>query len=108
MEFLDLEIRLRLGRYVRGEDTLDEFRAWFTPATWDVHLSRNTLAINLSNRVSFLLGEYVTRHINESQLRKRLSPLIETYVAVYGSLDVELTTQLSGVRRSEPYVGAGT
>jgi hypothetical protein len=108
MDFLDTEIRMRLGRFLQKEDTLEQFREWFTPATWDVHLLGNQPAANLAYQVSFLIAEYVTGKINESQLRRRLEPLIETYVATYGDMEQDLRTQLTSSIRNEKFAAAGT
>jgi hypothetical protein len=108
MHSLDGEIRTRLGRYVRRDDTLEEFRDWFTPATWD--LDRSDPGAQLARQVDFLIGEFVTGHIAERRLRARLSPLIETYVVVYGQNDLmtDLRTALSDPITTPPFSGAGT
>ena len=83
-DLLDVEIRSRLGSYLRREDTLEEFTAWFTPATWDVHESGNELARELTYRIAHLLGDYSTGAItSEGRLRSRLRPLANTYFIEY-------------------------
>lgn len=98
MDFLDSEIRSRLGGYIRREDTLEDFTAWFTPATWDVHESGNKQAAELTYRIAHLLGDYSTGAItSEGRLRSRLRPLAATYFLEY-STDPQpvVTTMLSG------------
>lgn len=94
---LDLEIRAHLDRYVGRHETLDEFRSWFIPATWDVHLANNPQAEQLTNRVAHFLGEYVSGNITEATLRNRLRPQVSTYVIEYTSAPRPiLRTALSG------------
>lgn len=113
MDYLDVEIRSRLGRYLRGEDTLDEFREWFIPATWDVHESSNNAAETLAYRVVHLIGEYSAGELSEARLRSRLKPLIETYVVSYGedlpgALNRQVRTHLTTKIRNERFSAAGT
>jgi len=108
MEYLDAEIRARLGRYLRGEHTLDEFREWFTPATWDVHLSGNESAANLAHRIEHVIAEYLTENITRGTLNTRLCPLQETYVTSYGDLQSDLRTQLTAAVKRPRFSGVGT
>jgi len=105
--FLDTEIRARLGRYLRGEDTLDAFREWFTPATWDVGQSGNTAAVELSNHIHHIIAEHVTGAITRGRMNERLRPLRETYIASYGDMQADLRTRLTDAVRTEPFAGVG-
>jgi hypothetical protein len=105
--YLDSEIRARLGRYLRGEDTLDEFREWFTPATWDVGQSGNSAAVELSSRVHHIMAEYLTGTITRGRMNERLRPLRETYIASYGDMQADLRTRLTDAVRTEPFAAVG-
>jgi len=77
---------------------LEEFTAWFTPATWDVHESANEQARELTYRVAHLLGDYSTGAIpSEGRLRSRLRPLSETYFVEYAAKPQPIVmTELGG------------
>lgn len=83
-ENLDLEIRAWLGRYVRGEITLSEFKDWFVPNTWNVHLSGNPLAPKIAYEVDALIAEFSDHAFTERRLKQRLDRYVEIYRFVYG------------------------
>ncbi len=81
---LELEVRAQLGRYMRGETTLDDFHRWFAPATWNVHKTAHANAAELAYRIDAALAEYSSGQVTERQLRARFAPMVETYHFVYG------------------------
>ena len=83
-ENLDLEIRAWLGRYVRGEIPLSQFKDWFVPATWNVHRSGNPLAPDLAYEIDALIAEFSDAALTERQLKQRLDRRVEIYRFAYG------------------------
>ena len=91
-ENLDLKIRAWLGRYVRGEITLGQFKDWFVPATWNVHQSGNPLAPDLAYEVDALLAELSDGALTERRLKQRLDRHVEIYRFVYGQEESPATS----------------
>lgn len=73
---LEVTIRQKLIEYVTSQLSLQEFQRWFVPATWDVHLSREQGAMDLTYRIDLRLAEYTSGHLPESQLRSELGKLL--------------------------------
>jgi hypothetical protein len=92
MMSLDLEIRDRLTRYLRGDSSLSEFRAWFVPATWDVTPESNPSAADLSAEIHLRLAEYDRRHWTEAELQDRLRPLAEYFTLTVKAYRIHLST----------------
>lgn len=72
---MESEIRERLARYLGGETTLDEFYAWFVPATWDVERETDEGAFDTTNEIYLRLAEYSNGHRTEAELRPFLEAL---------------------------------
>ncbi len=80
MEFrLDVEIRERLAGYLAKQISLDEFKEWFIPATWEVEETGDRLSYDLSNEIHLRLAEFSNGHWTDDELRRIFSPLMETY-----------------------------
>lgn len=75
---LELAIHNQLVRYLAGEITLDQFRDWFDPATWDVKPAGTTRLFQLAGEIDLRLAEFTNGHLTESELRAELRPLVET------------------------------
>lgn len=93
---LNLEIRARLARYLTGEGTLREFRDWFLPTTWDIHLTGDRGTIALVGEVGLRIDEFTSGHRTEADLRSLLVPLVARYAI--GSDDLELTASSTTIR----------
>ena len=107
---LELDIHNHLVRYLSGEISLDEFRDWFDPATWEVDPVGATSASQLAGEVELRLAEFSNGHLTEEDLRAKLRPLVESInsgtsisvtVASAGSLTLSVrSSQGSNVDRS--------
>jgi len=66
------QIRSRIARCVSGQDSLDLFREWFVPVSWDIEQTGDAEAIALAYRVDGLLGEASSAGWTDEQLREEL------------------------------------
>jgi hypothetical protein len=76
---LDHEIRDKLGSYLLGEFSLEDFKDWFVPVSWDVDHGNNQAAINLVYEIELRLAEYSDGYWSEDELKNLLRPLVENY-----------------------------
>lgn len=67
----------QLLRYISGELSLDAFRDWFTPATWDIDGSDNEDARELSYEIEHRLAEFMHGDWDEQELKLLLRPFAE-------------------------------
>lgn len=74
---LYLTIQEQLRRFVGDELTLDAFRDWFTPATWDIDGSDNEDACELSYEIEHRLAEFTHGDWDEQELKLLLRPFAE-------------------------------
>jgi metallophosphoesterase superfamily enzyme len=72
---LEMEIREWIGRYTRNEITLDAFKEWFHPATWEAD------DLVLAGDVKLAFAE-LSEH--EEDLKDLLRRLAETYSTTIG------------------------
>ncbi len=70
-------IQEQLRRFVSGEMTLDAFRDWFTPATWDIDNAAFADARDLSYEIEHRLAECTHGDWDEQELRLLLRPFAE-------------------------------
>ena len=68
-------IREHLADYLRGDSSLDEFQAWFIPATWDLDVTGAEAAQKLTHGIKLRLAEYTNGDLDEQELRRLLVPL---------------------------------
>ena len=90
----DLEIRGKLADYLSNQIPLDEFKEWFIPATWHIEESGNGFACDLANEIHLRLAEFSNGHWTENELRRVLSPLIESYAVSISFGSQAATTNL--------------
>lgn len=81
---LDIEIRERLARYLASEISLREFEDWFVPASWNVHLSGNEEAAQLTYDIEAVLLQASTERWPEERVKKKLAPFVEHYAVTLG------------------------
>lgn len=81
---LELEIRDRLTQYLRGKSSLQEFKAWFIPATWDVTPESDRAVHDLTTEVHLRLAEFDQQHWTEAELREQLRPLAVYFILTGG------------------------
>ncbi len=75
-ELTEDQIRKQLSRYIAGKISLQAFRDWLVPATWDVDKWPAASLRNLVYEIKLRLAEYTSGHWSEMDLREKLSPLI--------------------------------
>ncbi len=76
---LDHEIRDKLGSYLLGEFSLEDFKDWFVPVSWDVDHGNNQAAIKMVYEIELRLAEYSDGYWSEDELKNLLRPLVENY-----------------------------
>lgn len=72
------EIRTRLVDYLAGRSSFAEFHRWLIPATWDIELTGDTEASDLTDTTSLRIAEYLNGDCMEAELRNLLQPLVAT------------------------------
>jgi len=67
------EIRARLGGYLDGLVSLDDFEDWFLSDTWNSHLHSDEETMRMVHRIEGNLLDFSAGAITESSLRKELA-----------------------------------
>jgi hypothetical protein len=67
------EIRRRLADWLDGNTSLREFEDWFVPNTWDLHLSGDVEAEEITDEIELSLFEYSDGTRSSSELREALT-----------------------------------
>jgi hypothetical protein len=67
------QIRIRIDCCVSSQDSLDLFREWFVPVSWDIEQTGDLEAKALAYRIDGLLGEASSAHWTDDQLRAELA-----------------------------------
>jgi hypothetical protein len=73
---LDLDIREHLARYIAGDDSIDAFRDWFVPATWEVERGGDALAAQLAMEIELWLAEMEHGHRSEDDVKRHFAELM--------------------------------
>jgi hypothetical protein len=73
-------IRDHIVRCVAEQDSLDLFRQWFVPVSWDIEKTADVDAIALAYRVDGLLAEASSAAWTDEQLRHELANSIRPLV----------------------------
>ncbi len=88
---LELKARHELVRYLAGETTLDQLKAWFDAETWDA-------GPGFAADVDLLLAEYNNGDWTEQELRSKFRNLTQTLFATqqqWGASGAVMTTGTS-------------
>jgi hypothetical protein len=79
---VEYEIRNALWKYAERDTSLDEFRSWFVPVSWNIEQSGESAAIELVHHIDGVLAEASSGGWTEEQLHEELSrPFV---VSAYG------------------------
>jgi hypothetical protein len=70
---LFLQIRERMSRYLRGDESVRAFRDWFAPVSWNIEDCLDQETIDLAYRVEGILAESSSARWPESQLKQELA-----------------------------------
>jgi hypothetical protein len=89
------EVRDKLAALASHELSVEEFAEWLEPASWNMHADSSPEAIDLVSSIHLLLSEYDHGDIDDPQLRKELSSLLDDVV-----IAVTIDTAASIVRRA--------
>lgn len=74
---LETAIISKLCKLIDGMLNLQEFQAWFLPATWDIPKEKEKArAVKLVYTIKLRLGQYSDKLITKEELRERLIDLI--------------------------------
>jgi hypothetical protein len=71
------EIRTRLGRYLSGKSSLDQFRKWFDVETWGLAAEPDSLVRQIAGEIELRMAEFTNGHLSETDLRALLQPLLD-------------------------------
>lgn len=70
------QIREKLGRYLRGDLSLDPFEDWLAQSSWDMHKDSSEEAQGLVSAIELRLAEHSSGHLNESALKDELRQFV--------------------------------
>jgi hypothetical protein len=73
------EIRNQLASYLASDIPVEEFEDWIAQRTWNIHQSGDRTAEQLAYAIEAKLAEFSGGHIEETSLRRDLSPLVTDY-----------------------------
>ncbi len=73
---LGKNVRMNLWNYLHGKSSLNEFKDWFIPATWDVEKTEKASVIDLVNQIKLRLAEYSNGHWEEPELKAQLVSML--------------------------------
>jgi len=81
-ESVETQIRRALWECAKRRKSLDEFRAWFVPLSWNIEESKDAQAIKLAHHIDGILAEASSGGWTEDQLQEQLtSPFVATSFA---------------------------
>lgn len=81
MASLANQIRSQIERCVSGKSSLDEFRAWFVPVSWNIEESADAEAVKLAYRIEGILGEASSGHWTDQELMEELTQISRPFAA---------------------------
>lgn len=73
MPSLEDQIRDRLQRCTRGEESVEEFQGWFVPISWNIEQSGEQEAIKLAYQIDGMLAESSSANWPDKDLKEELS-----------------------------------
>ncbi len=78
------QIREKLGRFLSGEMSLDQFEDWLVQRSWNMHQHSDESAQKLASAIELRLAEHSSGHLDGAALRDELRPFVTNYtVAVW-------------------------
>jgi hypothetical protein len=69
-------IRKKLDAFLAGKTSLEAFRRWFVPATWDVDEWASPRLQQFVYGIKLRLAEYSNNHWSKTELREKLLPFV--------------------------------
>jgi hypothetical protein len=66
------QIREKLGRYLRGDVSLDSFEDWLVERSWGMHKDSQESAQRLASAIELRLAEHSSGHLGERELKDEL------------------------------------
>jgi hypothetical protein len=70
------QIKERLAQYLAARITLEQFEDWFVPNTRDIRRTHSKAAISLAFEIEGSLSEYLSRVLDEQELRNELLQIL--------------------------------
>lgn len=70
------QIREHLALYLANQASLGQFEDWFIPNTRDIRKTQSEAAMELTFGIEAALSEYLSRVINEAELRQEMADWI--------------------------------
>lgn len=72
-------IREQLLRYVEQNISIDAFRGWFEPLSWNIERTGNGVAIALAYKIDGILAEASSADWDECELRRELTRIARPF-----------------------------
>lgn len=76
---IENEIRQKLRQYLDGQASLAEFQRWFVPATWDIQLTGEFGAIELTGEIELRLAEHSSGHLHVEAMNEEFRNLLSRH-----------------------------
>jgi hypothetical protein len=70
------QIREKLGRFLRGDLSLERFEDWLSQKSWNMHKDSSEAAQKLAAALELRLAEYSAGHLSDLTLRDELRPFV--------------------------------
>jgi hypothetical protein len=71
------ELRARLGGYLSGKSSLEQFREWFDSETWGLAAEPDSPLRQLAGEIELRIAEFTNRHLAEDEMKAILHPLLQ-------------------------------
>lgn len=88
VEQIQERVQSLLGDASAGELRLDDFDAWLSRASWNMHQDSDLRAVRFASAIELSLAEFDADHIEESELRQQLKSLANEYAVAKGNPSV--------------------
>ncbi|HEV2464551.1 MAG TPA: hypothetical protein VGT04_12175 [Acidobacteriaceae bacterium] len=73
------QIRQQLGRYLRGNISLDVFEDWLVQRSWNMHKDSDEAAQKLASQIELRLAEHSSGHLDEEAMREEFRAFITKF-----------------------------
>jgi hypothetical protein len=78
----EVQIREKLGRYLRRDLSLDQFEDWIAQQSWNMHQDSSVSARELASAIELRLAEHSSDHLSEACLREEFRQFVNPPVVL--------------------------
>lgn len=92
----EFEIRKRLNGLLQGRESLDDFDAWLTDASWNMHRDSSQAAQDLVDEIQLILAMHSNGDTTAAEMRADLKRLTAKAVVVSATMTAARDTVARG------------